>query len=442
MPVSRYYSSVSQSTTLAGNISAGATTISVASPTGYPGTFPFTAAIGYATATEELVDVTAASGGTWTVTRGVDGTSAQSHSLGEAVQHVTSARDFADYQNHQAASAAVHGVTGSVVGTTDSQTLTNKTLTSPAVNGAALSGTFTGTPTFSGALTFSGAPVFSGVPSFTNGAALSGTFTGAPTLSGNPVFSGNPSFTGTPAFPTSAGVLFSRGTTTGLTVKTSVTGDASDRLEVQADGLHKWGNGTLAPDTNLYRQGPSSLKTDGDYTVGGALGVTGNASVGGSLSAANMNLGAWGSWTPSWTTSTGLHAPSFGNAVITGTYAKIGRLLIVSLAVTFGSSTNFGAGATTSDNWLFSLPASLVASGAFTGTQALCGYGRATSSASATSPFSVRVDGTGANLTLDTAGGQAGGGALTQTGGLDSLTPFTWASGNVLAFFACLETTT
>lgn len=39
---------------------------------------------------------------------------------------------------------------GAIVGTSDSQTLTNKTLTTPTINGATLSGTFSGNPTFSG----------------------------------------------------------------------------------------------------------------------------------------------------------------------------------------------------------------------------------------------------------------------------------------------------
>lgn len=441
MAVSRYYSSVAQPTTLTGNISAGATSVGVSSPTGFPTSYPFTAAIDYGTATEELVDVTAASGGTWTVTRGVDGTSAQSHAIGAPVRHVTSARDSADSRAHEAATAAVHGVAGTLVGTSDAQTLANKTLTAPAVvspaitGGGSLAGTFTGAPTFSGPV------VLSGTPNISNGAALGGTITGSPTLSGSPTFSGAPVFTGGPSFTTNS-VLFQRASAGQTAMRTSITGDVSDRHQVTGEGIHNWGPGNAATDTNLYRLGVNSLKTDGDYAVGGALSVAGAASVGGALSAGNMNLGAWASWTPTWTTSTGLHSPSYGNAVVTGTSVKLGRILVCSLAIQFGTTTVFGSGAGTSDNWLFSLPASLTASGTFAGTQVICGFGRATQSASATLPFSVRVNSAGTGFSLDSAGGRQDGAAVSPSGTLDSITPWTWASGDVFSFFAVVETTT
>jgi hypothetical protein len=146
MAPSRYYSSVARRTTLTADISAVATTITVAAATGFPSTPVYTLIIDQDTVNEEVVEVTSRSGTTLTVTRGVDGTSGIAHTAGAAVEHGVSARDFADSRSHEDASEAVHGLgSGSaVVGVTDTQTLTNKTLTSPTINGATVSGTVTG----------------------------------------------------------------------------------------------------------------------------------------------------------------------------------------------------------------------------------------------------------------------------------------------------------
>lgn len=155
-PTRRYYSSAAVAATLSASLTSSATSIAISTVTGWPASYPFTAIIGEDTNKEEIVTVTGVAGTTLTIARGVGGTTGQAHDAGETIRHGVYAQDFEDGSAHYDASTAVHGVAGSVVGTTNTQTLTNKTIsgasnTFSAVPVSALTGAWSAwTPTWTG----------------------------------------------------------------------------------------------------------------------------------------------------------------------------------------------------------------------------------------------------------------------------------------------------
>ncbi len=113
-------------------------------------------AIGALTPTDSNIIV--GNGTTWVAESGDTARTSLGLGTGNAAQFMTVNVGHASDSTLGRTSAGLLNVEGvDLVGVSLSQTLTNKTLTSPTINGAALSGTFSGTPTFSGAVTFSAA---------------------------------------------------------------------------------------------------------------------------------------------------------------------------------------------------------------------------------------------------------------------------------------------
>ena len=241
MTQNRYYSSVAQPTTLA--VAAGSSgQIEVQSITGLPSSYPYTMLIDWGLSTQEAVSVTAAwtGSGPYTsvsITRGIDGTTAQAHSSGAVVVHGVSAQDYNEAQLHiqgftsgtsGTGNAQIHGLANgsSVVGTTDAQTLSNKTLTGATVSG--------------GDVTISNSDA------------------------SNPILT----VTNTHSTPASAITRIVANAAGDSSLGVRVSGDTVNRVQVDSNGKHQWGpGGSTAVDTDLYRSATGVLSTDNTLTA-------------------------------------------------------------------------------------------------------------------------------------------------------------------------------
>lgn len=303
MAQNRYYSSTAQKTTTTDNpLGAGATTIHVASAAGFPASTPFTLILERDTANEEVVTVTAVAGTTLTVTRGQDSTAAIQHSFGATVEHGVSARDFDEPQAHIAATAA-HGATGAVVGTTNTQTLSGKTLSSPVLN----------TPTVNG-----------------SGGAL--------------------------ALPAGPDTLVGRATTDTLTNKTLTQPTIADFTNAGHSHANAAGGGQLAQ-ANTHGTPDTDVATTSLHHTIGTSATQAAAGNHAHTNPTDITDTGWTSYTPTWTAATS-GTPTVGNGTLVGRYKKIGKTVFFQIEMAVGlSGFSFGVG-----NWSFSLPVQVSAS--------------------------------------------------------------------------------
>jgi hypothetical protein len=212
MATRRYYSAIAVDNTVSSGISSSATSVVLSSsPIGFPASYPFTVAIDYDNAAEEIVLVTNISGTTMTITRGYNGSAAVAHNAGASVRHVIVAQDLTDFQDHAALglTGGAHGVTGALatfLGTPSSANLASlisdetgtgpvafsqsPSLATPTISGGSVTGATLINTILTGTLTANGSTGAAGTFLSSTGTGLAWATSGGGVLSVNGVLTG------------------------------------------------------------------------------------------------------------------------------------------------------------------------------------------------------------------------------------------------------------
>lgn len=364
--MARQYSSNAVTSTIYSTFGSADATMVVSLPvTGWPTSYSFTVIVDPDTASEEVVTVTSlvstgASSITYNVTRGAtggDGTTAKTHAAAAVVKHGVSARDFSEPQVHIDATVA-HGATGAVVGTTNTQTLTGKTIDAASNTisnlananvavGAAIDKTkISGTAvTVADTGTVTNAMLAGSIaPAKITGTAVTAADTGTVTSTMLAGSIAPAKVTGTAITAADTGTVTSTMIADGTIVNADINASAAIAVSKLASSSVTIG-GTAATLGGSSVTSVTGMVLDATSTIGGVSGT--------SLAADRT---AWTSYTPTvggWS-GTALTA--------TGFYKQIGKTVFVRINLAYGAGTFSGG----TNAVKFSLPTASIA--AYTGT--------------------------------------------------------------------------
>jgi hypothetical protein len=201
------------------------------------------------------------------------------------------------------------------------------------------------------------------------------------------------------------------------------------------------GNGTdFDKKSNLVFASGSQFEITGSLNVTGSVFVNGQQQITGSLIvSASTNLtgsvtingsridNAWTSYTPTWEASSN---PAIGNGTITGAYKVIGKTCFVRGRIAMGSSTTYGSG-----DWRIGLPVAAINAYAIQIPASLVDGSGGTGWYNALMNGAVALNTISSQILVNLPPSFGGSAA----GGISSIFPFTWGTGDELYFNGSYE---